>query len=76
MSTRVALTLSRCNGSAVRTRDNSRSASSLHVTRQRNVHAGQEAGALAKRPHLGCGSFARMLAMAMNGIAIRRQASA
>jgi hypothetical protein len=44
--------------------------------RQRNVHAGQEAGALAKRPHLGCGSFARMLAMAMDGIASRRYASA
>ena len=43
---------------------------------QRNVHAGMEAAALAKRPHLGCGSFAQMLAMAMDGIASRRYALA
>jgi len=46
------------------------------VTRQRNVLAGMDAGFVAKQSHLGCGCFARMLAMAMDGIASRRYASA
>jgi len=46
------------------------------VTRQRNVLAGMDAGFVAKQSHPGCGCFARMLAMAMDGIASRRYASA
>jgi hypothetical protein len=46
------------------------------VTRQRNVLAGMDAGVVAEWSHLGCDRFARWVAMAMDGIASRRYASA
>jgi hypothetical protein len=46
------------------------------MRRQRNVLAGMDAGVVAEWSHLGCDRFAPWFAMAMDGIASRRYASA
>jgi hypothetical protein len=46
------------------------------MRRQRNVLAGMDAGVVAEWSHLGCDRFASWFAMAMDGIASRRYASA